>query len=96
MTHTATLAAAFDRALRLVDGAITAGMETAAGEDATPQLDRLRTELRDAREESLEAGRVDAAWIGALVRDTAAWLPPDEIQLLGALGAIARWRAPDE
>jgi hypothetical protein len=89
----ATLPAAFENALRQVDRALRGRMRTVAGEPAAPLLERLRGELVEQREASLQRGGVDAAWIGATVRWVAEWAPERDVTLVAALGALARLRA---
>ena len=84
------IAAAFDHALQQVDRALSAGMHTATGEPATPELARLRTALVTAREDAVARGRIDRDWVRDTVRAVAAWTPESELSLLAALGGIAR------
>ena len=84
------IAAAFDHALQQVDRAIAAGMPTATGEPAAPELARLRTALVTAREAAVARGHVDRDWVRDTVRAVAAWTPESELSLLAALGGIAR------
>jgi len=93
MPSAATLPAAFDDALRQVDRALRADIRTLAGDPAAPLLERLRGELVEQREASLQRGGVDSAWIGATVRWVADWAPERDVALLAALGKLARLRA---
>jgi hypothetical protein len=88
-----TLAAAFERALRVVDGARAGGMRTITGEPAARQLERLRADLVAARDAAVARGRVDPEWVRGVVRWVADWAPAADVTLLAALGAIARHRA---
>jgi hypothetical protein len=92
MSDPATVAAAFDHAVRQVDRALREGMRTLRGADAALQLEALRAQLVAERAASVARGAVDAGWIGETVRAVAAWTPEDDLTLLGALGAIARLR----
>ena len=86
------LSAAFDHALRQVDGADA--MHTADGEPAGPRLARLRDAIVAERDAALSRGQVDPAWVRDTVRDVAAWTPESELTLLAALGGIARVKRP--
>lgn len=90
MTAATTLAAAFDRAIAQVDRALAAGMRTADGEPATPELARLRAALATERALAVARGTVDRDWVRDTVRAVAAWTPDSELSLLAALGGIAR------
>ena len=87
-----TLAAAFDRALRVVDGARANGMRTLTGEPAATHLERLRADVVAHRDLALERRGVDPEWIRDVVRWVADWAPAADVTLLAALGAIARHR----
>jgi hypothetical protein len=84
------LGAAFDRAITQVDRALAAGMHTATGESATPELARLRAALLAERAAAVARGGVDRAWVRDTVRAVAAWTRDSELSLLAALGGIAR------
>jgi len=92
MSDPRTVADAFDHAVRQVDRALREGMRTLHGAGAAPQLEALRARLVAERAASVARGAVDAEWIGETVRAVAAWVPEDDLALLGALGAIARLR----
>ena len=93
MSHSTSVATAFDYAIRQVERALRAGMHTSADVDATPALQQLHAELRAHRDAAIARGAVDAAWIGATVRAVAVWAPAHDLTLLGALGALAKLRA---
>ena len=82
------LTRAIDDAVRAVDKALAAEMQTADGAPAAPHLERLRRDLLAMR----ERGGVDAAELRAMIRAVAGWAPEDDVSLLSALGAIARAR----
>jgi hypothetical protein len=88
----ATLAAAFEHAIRQVDRALGNGMRDVDGDAAAPRLEHLRAELVAQRDGSRAQGAVDKEWIRGIIRDVAAWAPEEDVTLLGALGALARLR----
>jgi hypothetical protein len=88
------LAAAFDRALGVVDRSIANGMRTADGRPAARQLEQLRARLISERALALDRGSVDKVWVGSVVRAVTEWLPESDIALIAALGAIARAKPP--
>ena len=85
-----TLADAFDATLRAIERAIAGGSRTRAGEPARAELERLRVEVVTARQAAMDHGVVDREWVARAVREVAAWAPDDEIDLIAALGRIAR------
>jgi hypothetical protein len=82
------LGAAIDAALRAVDKALANDMQTADGESAASQLERLRIRLAAMR----DRGAVDADELRHMIRSVANWAPQEDVTLLGTLGAIARAR----
>jgi hypothetical protein len=88
------LAAAFDRALVVVDRSIANGMLTADGHSAARQLEQLRARLISERALAVERGGVDKVWVGSVVRAVTEWLPESDIALIAALGGIARAKPP--
>jgi hypothetical protein len=96
MSLTPELAAAFDGALRTVEGAIARQMRTRSGESARAPLERLRAEIVTERQAAMGERGVDREWVGRLVREVAAWAPDTDMELIAALGRIARLagRAP--
>lgn len=88
------LMAALDAALRAVERAIAAGLRTRTGEPARSELEQLRVELVAERQAAMGQGAaaaaVDREWIARAVRAVADWAPDDEVNLIAALGRIAR------
>ena len=85
-----TLSDAFDATLRSIERAIANGARTRGGESARAELERLRVEVVTARQAAMDHGTVDREWVARAVREVAAWAPDDEIDLIAALGRIAR------
>jgi hypothetical protein len=83
------LRATIDAALRAVDKARAGDMQTAGGEPADSQLERLRARLLAMR----DRGAVDADELRHMIRSVAKWAPQDDVSLLSSLGAIARVRS---
>ncbi|HET7456512.1 MAG TPA: hypothetical protein VFJ74_02590 [Gemmatimonadaceae bacterium] len=87
------LFAALDGALRVVERAIASEMHTRDGEPARSRLERLRVELVTERQAAMApggGGALDREWVARTVRAVAEWAPDDEVQLIAALGRIAR------
>ena len=82
------LRAAINAALRTIDKALAGDMQTARGEPAGSQLERLRARLLTMR----NRGAVDADELRHMIRSVATWAPQDDVSLLSSLGAIARVR----
>lgn len=91
MTTDSDVMNALDAALRSVERAIAAELRTRTGEPARPELEQLRVEIVTARQAAMRpGGTVDRAWIARAVRSVADWAPDDEVQLIAALGRVAR------
>lgn len=91
MPDKADLLAALDAALRAVDRAIAGGMRTRTGEPARPALETLRVELVTARQAAMARDRAaDRDWVSEAIRAVAEWTPEDDVELIAALGRIAR------
>ena len=88
------LITALAAALPSVERAIADGRRTRTGEPPPAPLQRLRAELVAERQAAMGGreggGRVDREWIARAVRDVAAWAPDDEVDLIAALGRVAR------
>lgn len=67
-----------------------AGLRTASGQSAAPELARLLEELTARRAEAVAGAPLDREWAGHTVRWVAQWLPDRELPLLARLGRIAR------
>jgi hypothetical protein len=92
MPDKSELLAALDAALRAVERAIAAELRTRSGEPARPALEALRVELVAERQGAMapNARGVSRDWIAGAVRSVAAWSPDDEVNLIAALGRVAR------
>jgi hypothetical protein len=84
------LESAFDAAISQVGKCERAGLKTAGGESAIPNLQKLAAELKAERARALERGSVDREWFQATVRWLIEWAPETELTLIAALGRIAR------
>jgi len=92
MIRNPELESAFDAAITQAQDCLKAGMTTATGESARPQLEELERELRSERQHVIESGVVDQAWFQKTLRALVDWLPDTEMTLIAALGRIARAR----
>ena len=90
MGTNAELESAFDAALTQVARCVRAGMKAAGGESAGPYLQKLAEDLRLERGRALERGAVDRDWFQATLRWVVEWSPETELDLIAALGRIAR------
>ena len=90
MPPTPEIVAAFDAALRAVERAVARQMRTRTGEPARAALEQLRAELAAERQAAMGAGGANREAVGRLVRAVDAWAPDGELELIAALGRIAR------
>jgi len=81
---------AFDGAIAQVQLLLTTGMKASDGTSASPQLEKLREELKRERAGALERGAVDQEWIKKTVRWVVEWVPDTKLSLIAALGRIVR------
>lgn len=87
---------ALDSVRRQIRRARKAGMRTVEGSDATEHLDRLAAEIARQTELVSNGSSVDPAWLRDTIRWVATWVPAADLNLLGALGAVARATASRE
>ncbi len=65
-------------------------MNTASGEPAMSQLEKLEQDLQIQRTRAIETGLVDREWFQKTVRWVVEWLPETELTLIASLGQIVR------
>ena len=84
------LESAFDSAIAQTRIRAETGMKTATGDDARPELEKLRQELLNERENAVASGSINRDWLQKTVRWVAGWAPETDLTLIAALGRIAR------
>ncbi len=65
-------------------------MNTASGEPAMSQLEKLEQDLQIQRTKAIETGAVDREWFQKTVRRVVEWVPETDLALIAALGQIIR------
>ena len=90
MAANAELESAFDAALTQVAKCMRAGMKATGGESAAPYLQKLAEDLKQERVRAIERGGVDRDWFQTTLKWLVEWLPETELNLIAALGRIAR------
>lgn len=84
------LESAFDSAIAQTRIHAETGMKTATGDDARPNLEKLREELVSERDNAVATGSINRDWLQKTVRWVADWAPEADLTLIAALGRIAR------
>ena len=90
MPTNSALREAFDAALEVTRREKVAGMTCLDGSSAMDNLDQLERELLAEQLRAIERGVVDKDWFQATVRWLVGWVPETDLNLIGALGRIAR------
>jgi hypothetical protein len=85
---------AFDAAISETQKSLAAGMTTATGENAHSALEKLQQELERERQAAIQRGSVDREWFQTTVRWLVDWAPETDLNLIAAMGRIARASAP--
>jgi hypothetical protein len=92
MSSNSDLREAFEVALAVTRREKAAGMTSLDGSPASGHLDQLERELLAEQERALERGAVDNDWFQKTVRWLVGWVPETDLNLIAALGQIARAR----
>ncbi|HEX6627354.1 MAG TPA: hypothetical protein VF105_05340 [Gemmatimonadaceae bacterium] len=86
----AELRNAFDAAIKATTRCRASGMKCLDDSSAAENLKKLEDELAAERDRAVSRGFVDQEWFQKTVRWLVEWVPETEVNLIAALGRIAR------